>query len=368
MSTFKVEVAKLEITSHPQADRLEIAKVKGWQCVVVKDQFKTDDLGVYIPIDSVLPEALVKELGLEKMYNKRVKTVKLRGFVSQGIVMKPREGWIEGQDVTTELSITKWEEPIPVQMRGIMAPRVPGMEIYTDIENIKNFPDAFEEGEMVVLVEKIHGTNARFYKKEGNLYVGSHKMTLQEDPKNLYWRAAHLTNLKDKLQDGEELFGEIFGSSVQDLTYGCKPGEIKVAFFDILSDGVFMDFDNFIKECVKRDLPIAPVIARNKWSSTLLKSVLTRIVNACPQCEETTLLLSHFADEKCSKCGFLVGKGKAVQKEVPLTSQVSPGQILEGTVIRPERERYSEKLQGRLILKHITDEYHLRKGKGTERH
>ena len=42
-------------------------------------------------------------------------------------------------------------------------------------------------------------------------------------------------------------------------------------------------------------------------------------------------------------------------------------QIREGVVIRPIKERFSEELNGRLVLKSISDDYVLRKG-GTEYH
>ena len=37
------------------ADRIELAYILGWQCVVNKGQFKSSDLAVYFEIDSFLP-------------------------------------------------------------------------------------------------------------------------------------------------------------------------------------------------------------------------------------------------------------------------------------------------------------------------
>src|ERR1035437_1617745 len=152
MSTFKVEVVTLDlVVNHPNADRLDIAQVRGWRCVVGRDQFKTGEAAVYIPLDSVLPEYLVKELGIEKGYRNKVKSIKLRGEFSQGLLMKPREGWKLGDDVTDAIGITKWEEQIPIEMRGIMAPRDPRFVQYTDIENIKNYPSVFTPVDEVVI-------------------------------------------------------------------------------------------------------------------------------------------------------------------------------------------------------------------------
>ena len=49
MSTLKCEVCKIEnILPHGNADRLEIALVKGWQCITLKEKYKTGDEIVYI--------------------------------------------------------------------------------------------------------------------------------------------------------------------------------------------------------------------------------------------------------------------------------------------------------------------------------
>ncbi len=56
MSTLIVEIVPiLNIKEHPNADKLEIAEVKGWECIVKKDDFKVGDYALYIPIDSQLP-------------------------------------------------------------------------------------------------------------------------------------------------------------------------------------------------------------------------------------------------------------------------------------------------------------------------
>ena len=165
MSTLRAEVVRVVVEPHPNADRLDLVKVKGWQCVSAKGQFKTGDLAIYLPVDSVLPAPLVSELGIEKMYSKRLRTIKLRGYISQGVVMKyslpPFDGTMmnplcEGDDVTNMLGITKYEVPIPVSMAGKQLPDDPRFQKYTDIENIKNYPDAMVPGELVIVTEKIH--------------------------------------------------------------------------------------------------------------------------------------------------------------------------------------------------------------------
>lgn len=328
MSQFKVEVVTVEVGTHPNADKLDLVKVKGWQCVAQKGQYKTGDLALYIPIDSQLPPELVTKLGIEKMYHKRIKTIKLRGYISQGMVaplsILTCEA-VEGNDYAVHLGITKYEEPIPVSMSGIQAPKEPNFFTYTDIENIKNFPTALKKGEMVVVTEKIHGTNFRAAKIDGKLFAGSHNTNLVRNSDNLYWRAAILLDLENKLAEGEQVFGEVYGAGVQDLTYGKKPGEIGVRIFDVVKDKVYLDYTDYLQYVLNRGLETAPTLITGEWGS-----------------------FDH----------LVLASGK---------STIQPDQIKEGVVIRPFKERFSEELQGRCIVKVISDEYLLRKD-ATEHH
>lgn len=332
MSTLKAEVVKVEVTPHPNADRLDLCKVKGWQCVAQKGQYATGDLAIYIPIDSVLPAGLVTTLGVEKMYHKRVRTVKLRGYISQGLLgpieLVGRElagkshQDIVGMDVTDSLGITKYEEPIPVEMAGKLLPDEPGMLRYTDIENIKNYPDIFSPNDVVIVREKIHGSNFRAARLNGTLFVGSHNRNLVRDENNLYWRAAKILDLDNKLEEGEQVFAEVFGKGVQDLDYGCLQGEIKIVVFDLFKNGQYLS-----------NLGFSNIAADRKWTTA--------------PCIHAGL----FSDWK-----------------MPARTYIgNPDQIAEGVVIRPVREEWNERLQGRKILKSISDEYLLRK-EGTERH
>lgn len=337
MSTLKAEIVRIEVVPHPNADRLDLCKVKGWQCVAQKGTYTTDDLAIYIPIDSVLPPELVTKLGIEKMYHKRIRTVKLRGYISQGMLapmsILPADDKLanesartpkgaEGLDVTELLGITKYEEPISVEMAGQQLPEEPGMLKYTDIENLKNYPDVFLSDDTVIVREKIHGSNFRAAKLHGQLFVGSHNRNLVRNDTNLYWRAAIHLKLDDRLGEGEQVFAEVYGKGVQDLDYGVKPGDIKVVVFDMFRGGQFLSDCELSIACFSRGWTIAPLIHAGAFSD--------------------------FAMPKQSLLG-------------------PKGHIAEGVVIRSEQESWSERLQGRKILKSISDEYLLRKD-GTERH
>lgn len=322
MSTFKVEVVRIDsIFPHPNADRLDVCKVKGWQCVAGKGEFNIGQLAVYIPIDSVLPEDLLKHLDL-KNYKKKLRTIKLRGMLSQGLLVNlPSENLVEGEDVTNMLGITKYEELIPLHMSGIQLPNEPRFVKYTDIENYKNYPEVFKKGEPVVLTEKIHGTNFRAAKVNGKLLVGSHRLNLKESDTNLYWRAARQLKLDERLQEGEQLFGEVYGKGIQDLTYGKNPGELHIAVFDFMKNNQYVNYSDLLQIVLERDFEIAPIIAYADWDDIETK---------------------RFA------------QGNSV---------ICSSQIKEGIVVRPLLEEYSEILQGRKILKIINDEYLLKDGR-----
>ena len=101
------------------ADRIQLASVLGWKCIVKKGEFKAGDLAVYIEIDSILPEWPEFEFLREKKF--RIKTWKLNkfGVISQGILFPvdilpaydSRNPPKEDDDVTKILGVTKYEQP-----------------------------------------------------------------------------------------------------------------------------------------------------------------------------------------------------------------------------------------------------------------
>ena len=95
----------------PGADRIVVAQVDGWECVVQKDEFQVGQRIVYVEVDSQLPERPEFEFLRERKF--RVRTIKLRGQVSQGLVLPmtilPAGDYRLGDDVTELLGITKYD-------------------------------------------------------------------------------------------------------------------------------------------------------------------------------------------------------------------------------------------------------------------
>lgn len=188
MSKLIVEVVKIiEVKNHPNADRLDICRVKGWDVVTGREQFKQDELAVYFPPDSILPQKLAEDrLDIAKYCTplitdktkSRVRATRLRGHQSFGVLMKidtawgDDNNWKEGTDVKEHFKIEKWDPDVYCSshgicdastktLRGDMAPVVPRFHKYCSPENIRNFPNILQNGEEVVFTEKIHGTNCR---------------------------------------------------------------------------------------------------------------------------------------------------------------------------------------------------------------
>ena len=185
MSTFKVEVVKVRaIEPIANADAIECAVVGDYRSVVLKHSLCVGQLAVYIPEASVLPENVLRMLNMwdnEKKVGKlsgkkgnRVKAIKLRGQLSQGLLLPVDSGTDighpflnvidyvddnigtmllveEGDDLTAELGITKYEPPIPSSMAGELYHAGSELTVKYDIENFKRYPDVLVEGEQVVM-------------------------------------------------------------------------------------------------------------------------------------------------------------------------------------------------------------------------
>ena len=332
MSTLKVLITPiLSVSPHPNADRLELAQVLGWQCVTPKGHYQPGDLVVYIPVDSVLPEALSDRLGVTKYLSKgRVRAAKLRGVVSYGLVMPNEGGHPLGEDLFEHLGITRFEPPIVIQS-GDVLPAHPGLTHYTSIENIKNHPDLFEEGEEVIATEKVHGTNcvhALIIEEDGTevFMASSHRHRRRQDPESTYWRTfdeATKALLRAAIGDHRAalLFKEVYGARIQHLNYGLTNAVSDVAF-DLCLDGSYVDFDRFEALCDEHGVATAPLLYRGPFD----RAALGEIVNG-------------------EGARTVVGDG---------------ANILEGVVIRPVKERWNGDT-GRTILKWISDLYALDK-------
>ncbi|MFE7167595.1 RNA ligase (ATP) [Streptomyces sp. NPDC057616] len=353
MSTLRVTAEVLTIHEHPNADALELAQVGLYRAVVAKGAYRTGDAALYIPEQSVLPAGLIEELGLTGRLAggnaDRVKAVRLRGELSQGIVCRPQaledvdlaRAALDGTDFAERLGITKWVPPIPPTMSGEVE-SAPDLLPWVDIENIQRFPDIFAAGEDVVLTEKLHGSACllTYLADADRVHVsskgfGAKSLALKEDPRNLYWRAVHghgvaeaAARLAGRLGARRVgVFGEVYGAGVQDLTYGAdgRRETLGYAVFDVSAeiDGTVRWLD--AAELLGGELPLVPRLYEGPYDVERVLAIAS-------------------------------GRETVSGRELHLR---------EGVVIRPAAERYSPVTGGRAIAKAVSAAYLTRKG-GTE--
>ncbi|HWE93813.1 MAG TPA: RNA ligase (ATP) [Tepidisphaeraceae bacterium] len=330
MSSLIVEISRIEkVLPHSNAERLELAHVKGWQCVVPKGKYATGDLVTYVPPDSVLPVELSDRLGITKYLSKgRVRCARLRGEPSFGVIIdRENAQWTEGHDVSTWYGITKYLPPVRATV-GDAEPAHPLFVSYTEIENMRNFPEVMAEGEEVVVSEKIHGTNCRVGMVQYNgamTWMAGSKGVRRKMPAgeavaaDLYWHPYSLEGVRSLVEACAAsarqviLFGEVYGK-VQSLRYGVADG-IAFRAFDLLVGGKYVDHAPFNDLCLTHGVERAPVVYRGPFS-------LERI------------------------------------KQLAEGNSTLPGadNIREGVVVKPVVERLDPKI-GRVVLKYIGDGY-----------
>lgn len=276
----------LDISPHNNADSLEVATVYGFQVIVKKGQYRAGDAVVYIPIDSILPQWLEDRLfpytknadgqmvpPKVKLNNHRVRQIRLRKLASQGMLIntvdimdKVNFKKARAEDNLAEiLGVTKYEPPIagPSSTQGKDKQRNKSYEHplfhkYNGLDNIKWFPTLFKEGEMVVIQEKLHGTNARasllpyqtntLFRKlvkflglapKAEKCYGSNNVQKSAGRNNAHFYSEDVwgstfkaINVFDKLKLGETVYGEIIGPGIQaNYDYGLK--EHKFVLFDV---------------------------------------------------------------------------------------------------------------------------------------
>lgn len=235
----------------PGADAIECAIVGGWTCVVKKGEYTAGDLAVYCEIDSFIPTAIAPFLTKPGHYAKtfegvegeRLRTMKLRGQLSQGLLLplSPTCDNIdsllfEGLDVSIPLNIQKYEAPIPASLAGEVKGMFPSQIPKTDQERIQNLSVELEQWKTENLTweitEKLDGSSMTVYVMDGEVGVCSRNLDLKHNPDNSLWRAAYKHELPAKLANiiGRNIAvqGELVGNGVQGNMYKMRDQDFYV--------------------------------------------------------------------------------------------------------------------------------------------
>ena len=249
------------VLEHPNADALEILKLGGFQCVVAKGAYKSGAKLVFAPEKSVLPEIFAEPFRkyLGGVGKDRVKSVRLRGEFSEGVILELDEtqldliaGFDLTDDVSSVLGIGKYEPPIPTSLAGDVTPIADALGFRKhDVERFRLYEKEFVPGEEVLVTEKLHGSQGVYYRNpNGQWFVTSkgladRELALRDDGKNAYWRAAKNVGLFEHLEKlapnvAVQVFGEVLKVQ-KGFDYGFLEPTLRV--FRVLWDGIEIEFD-----------------------------------------------------------------------------------------------------------------------------
>lgn len=255
-----------DIRPIPGADRIVVAQIDGWECVVQKDEFHVGEHIVYVEVDSVVPERPEFEFLRDRKF--RVRTIKLRGQISQGLVLPlstlPTGTSQElGADVTDALGITKYDPQAQQEAQLLtkqpqspqnpiakflmrfkwyrklfMKPKrkggFPDWIAKTDETRIQNLTTLFDieqkKGTPFSVTEKVDGQSATYFlrkvgRRKYEFGVCSRNIRLGEPDNSSYWTIAKKYNMENVLKkligDYETIVlqGEICGNGIQGNKY-----------------------------------------------------------------------------------------------------------------------------------------------------
>lgn len=375
MSDWLQQVVKIEkVEKHPDAENLSIATVLGDYPVITKmGEYQVGDLSCYIPIDSIVPDTdqfhflcprsyekyedengnvLQRQLGpkypvgsVPEKY-RVIKAKKIRGRYSQGMLTKlpdplPNEWpdtchqvWQEGDSIVEAMLLKKWEEEEEENLPNMKKSRAPqasppkgwSMPHY-DVDGIRKYLSCLQEGEQIVLTEKIHGSNGGFSHDGMQLWVKSRNFYKKKDEDDMWWDIAIRYDMENKLAafPGLVFFGEVYGQ-VKGFRYDTVIAEgrlmPKFRVFDVWDTKqlCYLSYEDRVKAIADAGLEAVPELYRGRWTT-----------------KEELYPLAEGA------------------------STLNPKHIREGWVLNTLVERYEPRLDSRMQVKLVGEGYNLQK-------
>jgi RNA ligase (TIGR02306 family) len=331
------EVAPIE-----GADKIEKVRILGWCVVVLKGDFNVGDRCVYYEIDSYLPiesryeflrkssYKLIKDTGEEGF---RLKTIRMRGQISQGLVMPVRHfasydcvyfGEV-GTDVTECLGVKKYEAPIPACLSGEVKGAMPSIIPKTDEIRVQSIPEILAElkGKPFYITEKMDGSSGTFYHIDGVFGVCGRNWEYREG-NNSFWQLAKKHDLEKKLALVVKAYGfniavqgEVCGPGIQKNRIGLKTVTFYVFTIYNIDTGVRIGYYEMSNICKDLGVDMVPVL------------------------EYDTQFPEYTVDDMLE-----MAKGK-----------YPSGKDREGIVIRSFEPMYSQILNGPMSFKTINNDY-----------
>lgn len=339
----------LQVLPIENADAIELVKINGWQCVAKKNEFGENDLGVYFELDAIPPEREtfrflwtpkpkmdedgnplpVPAEALERPAKFRIRTLRLRGTLSQGLFL-PLSAFPElasaedGDDVTGILQVGKYEPPAPTGMGDWRGP-FPAFVPKTDEMRIQSVPAVLDEmrGLPYAITLKYDGTSSTFAldPRTNEFHACGRNQSIKDGP-NLYWNMARKYEIEAALRKSPNLVvqGEIVGAGIQKNPLGLK--EVSLFAFNVydVTSGNYLSHNDARTFLAQANIPAVETVEKGE---------------AFAHTQESLLALAE-------------GKYPGTNNE------------REGIVIRPQTEGRSDILGGRLSFKAISNRYLLK--------
>jgi RNA ligase (TIGR02306 family) len=324
-----------EIVPIEGADKIVCVKILGWQCVALKTEFSVNDKCVFFEIDSVLPIAQWNDhLRKEPTKPLRIKTIRLRGALSQGLAMPmsiiPTGEYEVGQDVTSIVGAEKYEPVVPAHLSGMAKGNFPAFLHKTDETRLQSEPrvldEAISKGLVLVGTLKMDGTSFTAYRRDSDFGVCSRNLDLKETEDNAHWRMARKLKLEEILRSEPKnlcIQGEMAGQGIQGNRMGFK--EVDLYLFNLydIDTGKYLGYKELVEFGQKHNIKVVPIIAQKDF-------------------------------------GF--GETTTVSKMLEVASALNydNGTPAEGIVWRSACETYSDVLKGRMSFKTISSRFLLK--------
>ena len=322
----------LSLTPIPGADAILLAKVLGWELVVKKSEFQVGDPCVYFELDSILPIASWNDhLRKDPLKPLRVKTIRLRGQLSQGLalpmsLLPPAEYYI-GQDVSELVGVKKYEPVIPACLAGTVKGNFPAFLHKTDEIRLQSAPEVLDEaismGLILVGTLKMDGTSFTSYRRDADFGVCSRNLDLKETEDNTHWKLARELKLEEILRSEPRnlaIQGELVGPGIQGNRLGLSSPELHLFNLFDIDTGKYLGFEDLREFGKRHGLNVVKVVGHNDFGTGGVTTVARML-------------------------------------EVASALNYDNGTPAEGIVWRPMCETYSRCLKGRMSFKTISNRY-----------
>lgn len=267
-----------EIITIPNADKIVAYRVGGWKVVDTKDKYQVGDLVVYLEVDSWVPSNIAPFLSKGKephvykgVHGERLRTIKLREQISQGLLLPIPEDTIKGAgiligdglDLTDHLGIIKWE-PEPefriADAKGVFPSFIPKSD-QERIQNCYNDVKDLLATTQWEVTEKLEGQSHTAYLYKDVFGVCSRNLELNDSEDSTFWETARKYNLEGILRkDGRNLMiqSEQVGPGIQGNIY--KLDEHKLFVYDVflIDEQRYMTPTERTQFCAENGLPAVP--------------------------------------------------------------------------------------------------------------